>query len=116
MEVKLNVRRLNPDVERPAPYFQEYDLDLDETSTLLDGLIEIREQIDGTLALRCSCRSAICGSCTVRVNGHAALACNTKIVDEMPKDGSPICFTLSKATWTWRRWNALWMKMKDVFL
>ena len=90
MEVKLNIRRLNPDVERPAPYFQEYDLDLDETSTLLDGLIEIREQIDGTLALRCSCRSAICGSCTVRVNGHAALACNTKIVDEMPKDGSPI--------------------------
>ena len=90
MEVKLNVRRLNPDVERPAPYFQEYDLDLDETSTLLDGLIEIREQIDGTLALRCSCRSAICGSCTVRVNGHAVLACNTKIVDEMPKDGSAI--------------------------
>ncbi len=90
MEVKLNIRRLNPDVERPAPYFQEYDLDLDETSTLLDGLIEIREQIDGTLALRCSCRSAICGSCTVRVNGHAVLACNTKIVDEMPKDGSAI--------------------------
>ena len=90
MEVKLNVRRLNPDVERPAPYFQEYDLDLDEASTLLDGLIEIREQIDGTLALRCSCRSAICGSCAVRVNGHAALACNTKIVDEIPKDGSPI--------------------------
>jgi len=90
MEVKLNIRRLNPDVERPAPYFQEYNLDLDETSTLLDGLIEIREQIDGTLALRCSCRSAICGSCTVRVNGHAVLACNTKIVDEMPKDGGPI--------------------------
>ncbi len=90
MEVKLNVKRLNPDVERPAPYFQEYDLELDETSTLLDGLIEIREQIDGTLALRCSCRSAICGSCAVRVNGHAVLACRTKIVDEIPKNGGPV--------------------------
>ena len=90
MEVKLTVRRLDPDAERPAPYYQEYDLSMDETATVLDGLINIREQVDGTLALRCSCRSAICGSCAMRVNGHAVLACNTKLSDEMPKDGGPI--------------------------
>ena len=90
MEVKLSVKRLNPDVSLPAPYYQEYELELDEGASVLDGLITIREEIDGTLALRCSCRSAICGSCAMRINGHATLACNTKIVDAMPGDGAPI--------------------------
>ena len=70
MEVKLTVRRFNPDAEMPAPYYQEYELELEDTSTVLDGLIAIREDLDGTLALRCSCRSAICGSCAMRINGH----------------------------------------------
>ena len=57
---------------------------------MLDGLIKIREEIDGSLALRCSCRSAICGSCAMRVNGQAMLACNTKISDMLPSNGGPV--------------------------
>ncbi len=90
MEVKISVRRFDPDSDRPVTRLQEYDLEMDEASTLLDGLIHIREDIDGSLALRCSCRSAICGSCAVRVNGQAGLACNTKLTDAMPKDGGPV--------------------------
>ena len=90
MEVTLSVKRFNPDADRPASYYQDYQLEVDDSFTVLDGLIRIREEIDGTLALRCSCRSAICGSCAMRINGHATLACNTKVVDAKPRDGAPI--------------------------
>jgi len=90
MRVKMSVRRFDPDVDVPESRFQEYDLELTEASTVLDGLIHIREEIDGTLALRCSCRSAICGSCAMKINGHACLACNTKVIDALPADGGPI--------------------------
>lgn len=53
-------------------------------AVVLDALIQVREEIDQTLALRCSCRSAICGSCAMRLNGHAKLACKTKVVDIAP--------------------------------
>ncbi len=88
MEVTLKVRRFNPESESKEPYFQEYNLEVEEYVTVLDALIKVREEVDGSLALRCSCRAAICGSCSMRVNGHAKLACNTKIVDVAPKDHS----------------------------
>ncbi|MBI14905.1 MAG: succinate dehydrogenase [Chloroflexi bacterium] len=90
MEVKFSIRRYNPESTNAVSHFQEYQLDMTNASTVLDGLIEIREEVDGTLSLRCSCRSAICGSCAMRINGKAGLACNTKIIDVLPKDGSPI--------------------------
>ena len=81
MEVTFAVKRYNPEAGTPQSYVQEYGLDVDESSMVLDGLIKVREEIDGSLALRCSCRSAICGSCAMRVNGQARLACNTKVSD-----------------------------------
>ena len=61
-----------------------------DSSSVLDGLIKIREVVDGSLALRCSCRSFICGSCTMRINGQARLACNTKMVDSVTKGNGAI--------------------------
>ncbi len=90
MDVTLNVKRFDPDVDQPAPYYQEYSLEVEDSSTVLDGLIKIREEIDGTLALRCSCRSAICGSCAMRINGQARLACNTKVADAVPNGNGAI--------------------------
>ena len=81
MDVTLSVKRFNPDATRPVHYYQEYELEVEENFTVLDGLIKIREEVDGSLALRCSCRSAICGSCAMRINGRARLACNTKVLD-----------------------------------
>ncbi|HBP89260.1 MAG TPA: succinate dehydrogenase, partial [Nitrospiraceae bacterium] len=65
---------------RPSSYFQEYDLEIDPSDSVLDGLIKIRETVDDSLTLRCSCRGAICGSCGMRINGHATLACKTKFI------------------------------------
>ncbi len=79
MDVTLKVKRYDPEAEDPAPYWAEYQVDVDTFTTVLDTLIKVREEVDGSLALRCSCRSAICGSCAMRINGHAALACKIRV-------------------------------------
>ncbi|HZP57464.1 MAG TPA: succinate dehydrogenase iron-sulfur subunit [Dehalococcoidia bacterium] len=78
MKVKLKVRRTDP--ERGATGYSQYQIDMPESATLLDALIHVREYEDGTLSLRCSCRSAICGSCAMRVDKRARLACRAKII------------------------------------
>ncbi len=87
MNVELQVRRTDPETKQS--HWQTYTTELEEHGTVLDGLIQVREEQDGTLAMRCSCRSAICGSCNMRINGHAHLACITKVADVSP-DGAPV--------------------------
>lgn len=88
MDVTVKVKRYDPDAARPQVEWQEYPISIDENATVLDALIMIREEVDGTLSLRCSCRSAICGSCAMRINGHAGLACKTKASDSMDANGT----------------------------
>ena len=88
IEARLRVRRYDPE-SGGEPYYQEYETSVPEWGTVLDALIQIREAQDGTLTLRCSCRSAICGSCAMKVNGESALACKTKLVDIAP-DGETV--------------------------
>ena len=86
MDITLRVRRFNPEAESPRPYWQDFPVALEDNASVLDGLIFIRESIDGSLGLRCSCRSAICGSCAMRINGHASLACQTKAREALDQD------------------------------
>ncbi|MEX2598542.1 MAG: succinate dehydrogenase iron-sulfur subunit [Dehalococcoidia bacterium] len=79
MQANLRVRRYDPEAPEPVSEFQEYALDVPEHFSVLDSLIKVREDVDPSLALRCSCRAAICGSCAMRVNGQARLACNTRL-------------------------------------
>ena len=83
MKVKLNVKRFDPE-KGSRTYFQKYEVDMDDQATVLDALIQVREYVDPTLALRCSCRSAICGSCGMRINGMAGLGCKTKVFQVAP--------------------------------
>ena len=78
MRARLSVRRYNPDAQ-PATWWQDYTVEVAEHATLLDALLAVRDDQDETLTLRCSCRSHICGSCTLKVNGTSALACKTKL-------------------------------------
>lgn len=89
MEVKLKVRRFDP-ASDAGPRFQSYRVELPEHATVLDALIHVREYVDGSLSLRCSCRSAICGSCAMRVDHRARLACKTKVRDLMRGDNHEI--------------------------
>ncbi len=87
MDVTVKLKRYDPEAENPAVHWQEYRLSIEENATVLDALIQIREDVDGTLSLRCSCRSAICGSCAMRINGHATLACKTKASESTDANG-----------------------------
>jgi succinate dehydrogenase / fumarate reductase iron-sulfur subunit len=88
MDVKLKVKRFDPE-SGAEPTYQNYEVEMPPNSTVLDTLIEVREYHDGTLSLRCSCRSSICGSCAMRINGKARLACKTQ-VGSVAKEGEEI--------------------------
>lgn len=76
-ETIFNIQRFNPEKDK-EPYFQEFKLEIPKGATLLDCLNLIKWTQDGTLTYRMSCRSAICGSCGMQVNGHAKLVCKTQ--------------------------------------
>jgi succinate dehydrogenase iron-sulfur subunit len=79
-EYTLKVRRYLPE-QAEAPYWQEFPVELDPTLSVLDGLLQAKDNLDGSLSVRCSCRAAICGSCGVKINGASTLACKTQIGD-----------------------------------
>ncbi len=62
-----------------AETWKEYRLELNENASVLDGLHAIRSDHDSTLAYRFSCRSSVCGSCAMWINGRPRLACQTKV-------------------------------------
>ena len=51
---------------------------------VLDGLNHVKDQMDGTLSYRWSCRMGICGSCGMTVNGEPKLTCATFLTDYAP--------------------------------
>ena len=84
--VTFRIYRFDPEQDEKG-YHQDFDLEIDNNMTILDCLIRIKEKHDGSLTFRRSCRSGICGSCAVRVNHRAMLACKTRALDVV-KDGS----------------------------
>jgi succinate dehydrogenase / fumarate reductase, iron-sulfur subunit len=84
-EYTIKVRRYQPEADAEdgaaGPYWQDFDVELEESLSVLDALLQARSNLDGSLAVRCSCRAAICGSCGVKINGQSTLACKTKIQD-----------------------------------
>ena len=50
-----------------------------ENKNLLKALIEIKTKQDASLTFRCGCKSGVCGSCAITVNGVERLACKTNI-------------------------------------
>ena len=76
-EYTLRLQRFSPQT-RPEPWWEEVTVELDPHQSVLDGILEAKER-DGTIAIRYSCRAAICGSCGVRINGRPGLACHTQL-------------------------------------
>jgi succinate dehydrogenase / fumarate reductase, iron-sulfur subunit len=100
LRATLEVRRYDPDIDgaaaggaapsgsAPLPNaaasaaggrWQRYDVELPAGSTMLEALMYVQDHVDGSLAFRRSCRHGICGSCGMRVNGCARLACTTQL-------------------------------------
>jgi succinate dehydrogenase / fumarate reductase iron-sulfur subunit len=74
----LEVLRFDPRADCET-HWQAYEVELPEGSTVLEALMHVQDHQDGSLAFRRSCRHAICGSCGMRINGCARLACNTQL-------------------------------------
>ena len=84
-KVTFRIQRFDPGKD-DAPRDQDFELELEAGITVLKALNKIRAEQDPTLTFRYSCGSAICGSCAMKINGHAKLTCKTQ-VSECVKDG-----------------------------
>jgi fumarate reductase iron-sulfur subunit len=58
--------------------FVEFEVNAQE-GTLLEALEVIKTTLDATLSFSSGCRSSVCGSCAMRVNGKEVLACSYKV-------------------------------------
>ena len=77
MQIRLQIQRSDP--ASGETRLQLYELEARREATLLDCLEQIKDELDGTLAFRRSCREGICGSCAVRIDGRTVLACRTPV-------------------------------------
>ena len=77
MDVSLKIWRFDPGTGEKA--LKRYDIEAPEWACLLDVLDLIKDQVDGSLAYRKSCRMMICGSCGMRMDGRAVLACKERM-------------------------------------
>lgn len=78
----FEIRRMN---ESGKTRIDRYSVPKKRISTVLEGLIYISENLDGTLSFRHSCRMEICGSCSMEINGKPRMACST-IAEGLGKD------------------------------
>jgi len=87
MRILVRVQKFDPEKDA-HPYDKDYRLDVGwRGNTVLDTLFQIKNELDATLTFRYSCRSAICGSCAMVINGQEKLACKTMVANEIRKYG-----------------------------
>ena len=72
--ITLDVFRYRPEQE-DEPEMQRYEVPYQKDWVVLDALNYIKDEIDGTLSFRWSCRMGVCGSCGMMVNGEPTLTC-----------------------------------------
>ncbi len=77
--MKIKIKRFYPDFDPPT-IDMEYDVPTD--TILLEALDYIKSDVDASLTYAKMCRSGVCGSCAVKVNGKEVLAC-----EYVAKDG-----------------------------
>ncbi|MDA2915485.1 succinate dehydrogenase/fumarate reductase iron-sulfur subunit [Nitrospinae bacterium AH_259_B05_G02_I21] len=84
-KITMRVTRYRPEQE-DAPTEQAYELEFPDDWVVLDALNYIKDDVDGTLTFRWSCRMGICGSCGMMVNGEPKLTCAAFLRDYYPAE------------------------------
>ncbi|MBF0453183.1 MAG: 4Fe-4S dicluster domain-containing protein [Magnetococcales bacterium] len=82
LRIQRNEKKANGSLETK---WQEFPVEGTDTTTILTLLESVKGYQDGSLTFRQSCRSAICGSCAMKIGDRTRLACKTHIgsvVDE----------------------------------
>ena len=76
----FNVFRFNSETDY-LPHYDKIEMEVGPGEVVLDVLNRIKWEHDGSFSYRRSCRHGICGSCAVKVNGKATLACKDRVAD-----------------------------------
>lgn len=80
MEVNLKILRFNPETDK-KPHYEKFTIVAHPTYKILDCLMHVKNEQDGTLTFRRSCVHGICGSDGMKINGKAGLACQRLVRD-----------------------------------
>lgn len=83
--LRFEIFRFNPEDEHSEPHTDVFEIDETPFMSLFIALNKIRETHDPGLQFDFACRSAICGSCGMMVNGRPALACRT-LTSDLPEN------------------------------
>lgn len=81
--ITLEVFRYQPDKHK-EPTFQSFTVPFREDWVVLDALNHLKDQTDGSLSFRWSCRMGVCGSCGMMVNGTPRLSCAAFLKEYYP--------------------------------
>ena len=79
MQVTVQIFRYDPDTGKSG--YDSYIKEVDPKDRILDILMEIKDNDDGTLAFRKSCAHGVCGSDAMEINGINRLACQVLVQD-----------------------------------
>ncbi len=86
MITNLKIKRFDGKNEK----IDNFEIEVTDRTTLLEALMHIKDNIDPSLSFRVQCRSAICGTCAVKVGEKHILACRTKIKDLLEENNGEI--------------------------
>jgi len=75
--MKLKVYRYHPATGQSR--YDNFEFEATPGMTVLAALFYIQDNLDDSLALRYSCRGAVCGSCAMLINKVPRLACRTQV-------------------------------------
>ena len=74
----FTLTRFDPDRDE-APRLQSYEIPVQPDWMILDAVNYIKDEVDGSVSHRWSCRMAVCGSCGMMVNGEPKLTCKIRV-------------------------------------
>ena len=89
MKIVLRIRRFDPQTDR-EPHDEDYPVEAEPTERILDALIRVKDEQDGSLSFRRSCGHGVCGSDAMIIAGAERLACKTLVRDVAQEDGALI--------------------------
>ncbi len=123
--LRFEIFRYNPEDPESEPHMQAFEIDEAPYMSLYIALNQIRETLDPSLQFDFACRSAICGSCGMMVNGRPTLGCRTltsdlpEVVRLHPLPVFKLIGDLSVDTGTWFREmvekSEAWIHAKEAF-
>ncbi len=121
----FEIFRFNAAAAHPEPRMERFEIEETPYMSLFIALNTIRETMDPSLQFDFACRSAICGSCGMMVNGKPVLGCRTLTADLpdlirlQPLPVFKLIGDLSVDTGVWFREMAAsseaWIHAKDAF-